>query len=139
MSDFLQERIEYLRHEASVAADKYDDCHKKDRWEWRLADEIERLRFRRVSLITDEADALYAEYDEDGLYALVKYEEHRALLANESEAERLRELVESAYAEGHKAGHIERGQHPGSSWYMSDARRALDEKSPRTPRHREGK
>ena len=38
---------------------------------------------RRVKIITGESGALYAEYDENGLYALVKYEEWKRLFTIE--------------------------------------------------------
>ena len=42
------------------------------------------------------------------------------------EIKRLRALVTSAYIEGHKVGHIGRGQYRDSSWHMSKARRELN-------------
>ena len=38
----------------------------------------------------------------------------------------LESLVVEAYYEGYKTGHIERGAHRGSSWFMSKIRRRLN-------------
>ena len=76
-----------------------------------------------MSYLTDELKYLSEEY-ESGEHVDISAQNYfqDAL----EEIMRLRTLAGLAFEEGYKRGHIERGQHSGSSWYMSKSRRALE-------------